>query len=225
MVQMRLLDGGLIPDPDVLAQVTADPNCFSFVETIPGGFVPRFGGNNSDMSATGGFRGEVGGLGYDLSASWGESDTDFFIRNTLNASLGPDSPRDFVPGAYKQTEIGANADFNSLDYKIAGLYRVGDNLTLRSTYSTGFHAPSAGQATVTNVTTQNINGVLVDQGTIPLTTAPGQAAADFLEDQFGERPTLGTENAKNFSAGVAFDTGAVSWTFDYFNIKVEDRMV
>ncbi len=315
-----LINGGLIPDPDVLAQVTADPNCFSFVETIPGGFVPRFGGNNTDMSATGGFRGEVGGLGYDLSASWGESDTDFFIRNTLNASLGPDSPRDFVPGAYKQTEIGANADFNfgipvegwssdlnvafggeyreetfaitagdpasfalgplvsqgfssssngfggfstsqensqdnigiygeleadisdeltlqtavrysdysafgdSLDYKIAGLYRIGDNLTLRSTYSTGFHAPSAGQATVTNVTTQNLDGVLVDQGTIPLTTAPGQAAADFLEDQFGERPTLGTEKAKNFSAGVAFDTGAIAWTFDYFNIKVKDRI-
>ncbi|WP_371396040.1 TonB-dependent receptor plug domain-containing protein [Fretibacter rubidus] len=315
-----LLDDGLTLDPTVLATVTADPNCFSFVETIPGGFVPRFGGNNTDYSIAGGMRGALGGLGYDLSASLGVSDTDFFIKNTVNASLGPDTPRDFVPGAYKQKEVGFNADFNygvdvdgwasplniafgaeyreetfditqgdaasfalgplvsqgfssssngfggfnssqsnsqdfyagyleleaditdaltlqgamrysdyqtfgdSLDYKIAGLYRVNDNVTLRSTYSTGFHAPSAGQATVRNVTTQIINGSLIDQGTIPLTTNPGQLAADFLEDSFGERPTLGTEKAKNLSFGTAFSTGPISWTFDYFNIKVDDRI-
>ena len=34
--------GGLIPDPTVLAAVQADDNCFSFAETIPGGFTPRF---------------------------------------------------------------------------------------------------------------------------------------------------------------------------------------
>ena len=42
--------GGLLPDPTVLAQVVADDNCFSFVETLPGGFVPRFGGDNEDLS-------------------------------------------------------------------------------------------------------------------------------------------------------------------------------
>jgi len=113
---------------------------------------------------------------------------------------------------------------DSVDWKIAGLYRVGDNLTLRSTYSTGFHAPSAGQATVRNVTTQIIGGVLIDQGTIPLATNPGQLAADFLEDSFGERPTLDVETAENLSAGVAFATGPIDWTFDYFNIKVNDRI-
>lgn len=315
-----LINGGLVPDPTVLAAVTADANCFSFVETIPGGFVPRFGGNNTDYSITGGLRGAVGGLGYDFSGAYGVSDTDFFIKNTVNASLGPNTPRDFVPGAYKQEELGFNADFNfaipvdgwasdlnvafggeyreetfsitqgdaasfalgplvsqgfssssngfggfnesqsnsqdnigiygeleaditdafvlqtaarysdysnfgdSLDYKIGALYRVSDNVTFRSTYSTGFHAPSAGQATVRNVTTQIINGSLIDQGTIPLTTNPGQLAADFLEDTFGERPTLTTESAKNFSAGVAFNTGPISWTFDYFQIKVDDRI-
>jgi len=50
---------GLIADPTVLAAVTADPNCFSFVETIPGGFVPRFGGDNQDFSVVGGLRGEL----------------------------------------------------------------------------------------------------------------------------------------------------------------------
>ena len=34
---------GKIPDAGILASVVADPNCFSFVELYPGGFVPRFG--------------------------------------------------------------------------------------------------------------------------------------------------------------------------------------
>ena len=34
---------GLIPDAGILAAVTDSQNCFSFVETIPGGFTPRFG--------------------------------------------------------------------------------------------------------------------------------------------------------------------------------------
>lgn len=314
---------GLIPDPTVLAQVTADANCFSFIETIPGGFVPRFGGNNRDFALTGGLRGDLdfgNGLGYDLSASYGTNKTDFFIKNTINASLGPNTPRDFVPGAYEQKETAVNLDLtydipvdnwasdltiaagaewrnevfditagdpasyalgpladqgfssssngfggfansssnsqsnlafygeaegdlsddltlqaavrfednenfgSTVDYKIAGLYKITDSIRVRSSYSTGFHTPTAGQANVTNVTTQNVNGVLIDQGTIPLSSNPGQLAADYLEDLSGIRPELGPETAKNFTLGVAFDTGPVTWTVDYFNIKVADRI-
>ena len=42
------LDGN-VADPTFLAQIQSDPNCFSFVETIPTGFVPRFGGDNEDF--------------------------------------------------------------------------------------------------------------------------------------------------------------------------------
>ncbi|HHL42236.1 MAG TPA: TonB-dependent receptor, partial [Hellea balneolensis] len=106
-------NAGLIPDPTVLAAVVADPNCFSFIETIPGGFVPRFGGNNRDYAGTFGLRGDLdigNGLGYDLSYTYGSSKTDFFIKNTVNASLGSNSPRDFVPGAYEQIEQSVNLD-------------------------------------------------------------------------------------------------------------------
>jgi len=90
---------GLIPDANILADVVASENCFSFVETIPGGFVPRFGGNLRDFGITAGLRGIVGfgsGLSYDLSVTHGASRVDFFINNTLNASLGPDSPREVM---------------------------------------------------------------------------------------------------------------------------------
>ncbi|MCR9078268.1 MAG: TonB-dependent receptor [Hyphomonadaceae bacterium] len=113
---------------------------------------------------------------------------------------------------------------NTTDYKFGALYRVTDNFRLRGTVSSGFHAPTAGQANVTNVTTQNVGGVLIDQGTLPLSSAAGQLAADFIESRDGGRPALGTETAQNFTIGTAFDVGPTTWTVDYFNIDVDDRI-
>ena len=314
--------GGVTPDAGILAAVTADPNCFSFIETIPTGFVPRFGGDNEDSSFAVGIRGELnamGGLSYDLSAVMGSNRTDYFIRNTVNASLGPDTPRDFIPGGQEQTETIYNLNFvktvdagfasdlnvafgaeyreeefdlfagdpasyalgplasqgfssssngfggfpndtsasqdstafyvdleadvtealtlqaavryedynifgDTTNFKLAGVYRVNDNLRIRAARSTGFHAPTSGQASITNVTTQIVNGALTDQGTLPLFSAAGQLAADFVESQGRGRPTLGTEDADNYSFGVAVDMDAWSFTLDYYNIKVSDRI-
>ena len=315
--------GGLTPDPGILATVVNDPNCFSFIETIPTGFVPRFGGDNEDSALSVGVRGEWGlgsGLAYDFSLSQGSNRTDFFIRNTINASLGPNTPRDFVPGGQEQTETIADAGFvysvdagfasdlnvafgaqyreeefdlfagdpasfalgdpladqgfssssngfggfpnstsadqdsaaayvdleadvtdnftlqaavryedfsefgDTTDYKLAGMYHVTDTFRIRAAYSTGFHAPTAGQANITNVTTQNVAGVLIDQGTLPLSSPAGQLAADFIEATEGGRPTLGPEEATNLAFGVAFDLGATTWTIDYYQIDVDDRV-
>ena len=314
--------GGVTPDAGLLSSVTADANCFSFIETIPTGFVPRFGGDNEDSAFAIGVRGElamVDGLSYDLSAQRGSNRTDFFIRNTINASLGPDTPRDFVPGGQKQTETVYNLNFvyavdagfasdlnvafgaeyreeefdlyagdaasyalgplasqgfssssngfggfprdtsakqdstafyvdletdvtdaltiqtavryedfsafgDTTDFKLAGLLRLSEQVRLRAAYSTGFHAPTSGQASITNVTTQISGGVLVDQGTLPLFSAAGQLAANFVESAGNGRPALGTEDATNYSFGIAFDLGNSSWTIDYYNIEVEDRV-
>jgi iron complex outermembrane receptor protein len=313
---------GVIPDAGLLGSVVADSNCFSFIETIPSGFVPRFGGDNEDMAAAIGIRGSfnVGsGLMYDLSAQRGSNRTDFFIRNTINASLGPNTPRDFVPGGQEQTETVYNLDlsygfevglaselnvavgaeyreeefdlfagdsasyalgplasqgfssssngfggfpndtsakqdntaayvdvetditdrltvqaamryeeFSNFDsttnYKLAGLFHITDSLRVRAAFSTGFHAPTAGQANITNVTTQNVNGVLIDQGTLPLFSPAGQLGADFIESAGDGRPELGPEEAENISFGIAFDIGNSTWTIDYYDIDVEDRI-
>ena len=113
---------------------------------------------------------------------------------------------------------------DTTDFKLAGLLRVNEQVRLRAAYSTGFHAPTSGQASITNVTTQIVNSVLVDQGTLPLSSAAGQLAADFVESAGNGRPVLGTEDATNFSLGIAFDFGNSSWTIDYYNIEVEDRV-
>ena len=105
------LDGNT-PDPVAMALVAADPNCFSFQETIPGGFTPRFGGTMTDQAMLFGLRGEMAnGVGWDVSSYYGKNEADFFINNTVNASMGPNSPRDFDPGLYRQVETSLNADF------------------------------------------------------------------------------------------------------------------
>ena len=100
-----------VPDQAPLARVFADPNCFSFQEIAPGGFTPQFGGVVNDRSVVGGVRGVLAnGMIWDASASYGAHESDFFFKNTVNASLGPDTPRDFDPGLYRQEDVNLNFD-------------------------------------------------------------------------------------------------------------------
>ena len=102
-----------VPDPVALAQVLGDPGCFTFQEMFPGGFTPQFGGDARDASVVAGLRGHThGGLQWDVSGGFGRHAVDFFIENTVNASLGPESPDSFDPGVYAQQELSANVDLN-----------------------------------------------------------------------------------------------------------------
>ena len=100
-----------VPDPIALQQVLSDPNLFTFQELFPGGFTPRFGADTQDASLLVGLKGTVlADVGWDLSASYGRHASDFFIRNTVNASLGPDTPTEFDPGDYIQADTNINLD-------------------------------------------------------------------------------------------------------------------
>src|SRR5688572_877246 len=100
-----------VPNPAAMAAVRNDPNCFSFQEMFPGGFTPQFGGELKDYAAVAGLRGKLGEqVNWDLSAGYGYNRVDFFIRNTVNASLGPDTPTTFDPGSYIQDELNLNFD-------------------------------------------------------------------------------------------------------------------
>jgi len=95
-----------------IAGLKADDNCFNFNETIPGGFTPRFGGTVTDITFMMGLKGALdNGLTWDISAYRGENEGDFYINNTVNASLGENSPRNFDPGLYRQTDTNFNVDF------------------------------------------------------------------------------------------------------------------
>ena len=95
-----------------LAAYTNDANCFVFNELFPGGFTPSFGGDVTDWSIASGVSGTTdGGTEYDISVHVGENRSDFYIENTVNPSLGPQSPTQFNPGSYIQLEKNFNMDF------------------------------------------------------------------------------------------------------------------
>ena len=233
----------------------SDDNCFVFNELFPGGFTPSFGGDVTDWSIASGVSGTMdSGTSYDISVHVGENRSDFFIMNTVNPSLGPQSPTQFNPGSYIQLEKNFNADFvrtvpmdsfdlnfaygfewreeqfeivngdvasfttgpyfnqgfgigsngfagftpdiagvwdqqnyavyldfegdvtenlllglatryedfdtfgDTTNLKLSALYRITEDLKLRTTISTGFSAPTQGQSNVSNVTTASISG-------------------------------------------------------------------
>jgi len=95
-----------------LAAIKANSNCFVFNELFPGGFTPSFGGDVMDWSIASGITGTTSsGTIWDVSLSVGENQADYFIMNTVNASLGPDTPTEFHPGSYVQLEKNFNLDF------------------------------------------------------------------------------------------------------------------
>jgi len=100
------------PDANALASLEG-ANCYAHNLRFPGGFTPFFGGDVTDLSLFMGTRGEFSdGTTYDFSAGVGEHSTEFRISNTINSSLGPNTPTEFTPGAYAQLEKSANADFS-----------------------------------------------------------------------------------------------------------------
>jgi len=99
---------------DQLADGTYNANgrTFTFRQVFPNGFTPYFHGKITDISGTGGYKGEfLGGVTYDLSAAYGQSTIAYTMDNSINASLGPDSPTHFYMGSLQQRETNFNADF------------------------------------------------------------------------------------------------------------------
>ncbi|NQY87734.1 MAG: TonB-dependent receptor [Colwellia sp.] len=117
---VRLSQDG-IPDATALASLEA-ANCYAHNLRFPGGFTPFFGGEVVDLSLVMGTRGEFSdGTTYDFSGSVGEHSTEFHMSNTINSSMGPNTPTVFTPGAYAQLEKSLNADFSKEFESIMGL--------------------------------------------------------------------------------------------------------
>lgn len=308
-------DNGL-PNAAALGQL-AGANCFAHNIAIPEGFTPNFGGNITDTSLTIGTKGEfnggfVDGWLYDLSGAVGRSESQFLIFNTLNSSLGPDSPRDFSPGKYIQLEktfnfdmaklvdlgfddlanvagglewreesfeviagdeasfengplfeqgfsVGSNGfpgfkpsdqgvstrrsyaiygdaevpfseaflmglavryeDYDSFgstaNFKLTGQFHASDDLSFRGSFSTGFRAPTVGQANVSNVQTNLSSGVLVDSALLPPTNP--------ISIELGGSE-LTPEESVSYTFGAVYRAGDVFITVDYYNIEVDDRI-
>ncbi len=81
-------------------------------DLYPAGFTPQFGADIADMSVAFGGRGDLeNGLGYDVSAFYGRNEIDYVILNTMNPSMGPETPTEFSPGTLENEEWSLNANF------------------------------------------------------------------------------------------------------------------
>lgn len=86
-----------------------DPN----FPTFRNGFIPFFEATNEDIGIVGGFKGETSGINYDFSLMYGVNQIRYFMSDTVNASLGPNTPTEFYMGKFVQREFNFNADFNT----------------------------------------------------------------------------------------------------------------
>lgn len=310
---VAITSGNVLTQQDYIDNVANNDNCFSFNELLPGGFTPNFGGNIIDTAVTFGTRGELeSGILYDVSGSVGRNQSSYVIYDTVNASLGLSTPRDFEPGKHTQLEksfnvdlskdinvssidallvaggyewhsesfevtagdvasytagpfteqgfgIGSNGfpgfkpdaagvfsrnnyavyvdveaqitedflvgsalryeDYTSfgddINYKLTAQYNMTDDLSIRGSLSTGFRAPTVGQANYSNVQTNLDAGQLVDSALLPATNP--------VAEQLGATE-LTPEESESVAVGLVWNLGDVFMTLDAYQIKVEDRI-
>ncbi len=310
---VNVTSANVLAQDDYINNVANNDNCFAFNEMLPGGFTPNFGGNIVDTSLTMGTRGQFDDtLSYDVSGSVGRNESSYVIYDTLNASLGPETPRDFNPGRHIQLEkffnidlvkelevgmdmpliiaggyeyhqetfeviagdeasfiagpyteqgfgIGSNGfpgfkptaagsfsrqnyalyldveaqytenflmgyalrfeDYstfgNTTNYKITAQYNVTDDFSVRGSVSSGFRAPTVGQANYANVQTSLDGGELVDSALLP--------ASNPIAIQLGAKE-LTPEESESISLGAVWEIEGIHFTLDYYNIEVTDRV-
>ena len=107
-----------------------DGSIYFPLEKFPGGFTPRFKGNVSDISLVMGMRSaDFDKFGYDLSARYGESKVEYTLSNTINPSMGPQSPTAFRPGDLINEETQIQVDFTYEISDSAGLVFGGSYLS------------------------------------------------------------------------------------------------
>jgi len=111
------------------------------------------------------------------------------------------------------------SDFGgTLNGKLAARFRFTDSFAIRGAVSTGFHAPTPGQANISTIITtfDGATGLQIEEGLVP-TTHPDVA------DVGGT--ALTEEESFNVSAGFTADFGDfVSLTADVYQIEVDNRI-
>ena len=100
--------------------------------------------------------------------------------------------------------------------KFNTIWHATDAIALRGTIGSGFHAPSPGQNNTQVLTTNFINGISVQTGTFPVTSAVAQ--------YYGAKP-LKPEKSTNYGVGVVLNpTSNFTATIDGYKIDVRDRI-
>lgn len=99
-------------------------NSRNITAIYPDGFLPFITSDIDDMSFAVGVLGQVNEWDYDASVVYGRNEFEFGVTNSLNTSLGPESPTSFDAGTLTNEQLTANldvsrlVDWDVLDYPI-----------------------------------------------------------------------------------------------------------
>ena len=104
---------------------------------------------------------------------------------------------------------------STLDYKLTAQYQLNDELSLRGSHSTGFRAPTVGQANVVNTQTSIVSGNLIQTFIAPPTNP--------LSAFYGGKE-LNPEESTSFAFGGVYDNDGLLITVDYYTIEVTGRL-
>lgn len=151
-----------------------------------------------------GFRPEdSGSFSRDNWAVYGEIEHDISVKWLMQYALRYEDFSDFG---------------NTTNWKVATRYNLSNEVILRAALSTGFHAPTPGQANVrTTITTfDGATGLQVEEGLVPSTSELARLAG-------GQE--LKEEESTNYSIGLTASLfEQVSLTVDFYQIEVDDRI-
>ncbi|MBQ0787782.1 MAG: TonB-dependent receptor [Oceanihabitans sp.] len=81
-------------------------------EALPNGFLPHIASKIIDKSFAAGIKGKIGDWDVDFSNTYGTNSFDFTIENTVNATLGTSSPREFEAGGFSFAQNTTNLDLS-----------------------------------------------------------------------------------------------------------------
>ena len=100
-------------DTDAFAFTRNNPTARNVVSIYPNGFTPRITSLITDNSIAAGFRTTTeSGWKIDLSNTWGKNLFHYYIKGTVNASLGDISATDFDAGGHELSQNVINLDFS-----------------------------------------------------------------------------------------------------------------
>ena len=156
--------------------------------------------------ATQGFNvGSHGFAGFSPDSAGAFSRRNYAVYGDVSNQVSDDL---LVQGAIRYEDYSSGLD--TTNYKLAFNYQLTDDLALRGSHSTGFRAPTQGQANVVNTQTTLVDGQLTQAQTLP----GFKLGAEQLQP----------EESTSFAFGIVATLGEVELTADWFNIEVDDRI-
>lgn len=151
-------------DTDAYAFTRNNPSPRIVTSIYPNGFTPRITSNIIDNSISAGIRTTTAsGWKVDISNTYGKNLFHYYIKGTLNASLGESSPTEFDAGGHTLSQNTINFDFSKNYSDVLSGFNMAFGAEYRTEQFTIFAGEEASYATydengmvVTDPTTQTI---------------------------------------------------------------------